>query len=103
MYLPTLRALFALDARDAAAAIQSLQTASRFDLARGGIGFNAHFGVLYPIYVRGLAYLAAQQPAQAAAEFQRIVDHRSIVLVDPVDALGAAAAGESARALGRHR
>ena len=39
------------------------------------------------IYVRGLAYLAAQQPAEAAAEFQRIVDHRSIVLVDPIDAL----------------
>ena len=86
MYLPTLRALFALDARDAAAAIQSLQTASRFDLAMGGIGFNGYFGKLYPIYVRGLAYLAAQQPAEAAAEFQRIVDHRSIVLVDPIDA-----------------
>jgi eukaryotic-like serine/threonine-protein kinase len=86
MYLPTLRALFALDARDAAAAIQSLQTASRFDLAIGGIGFNGYFGKLYPIYVRGLAYLAAQQPVEAAAEFQRIVDHRSIVLVDPIDA-----------------
>ena len=86
MYLPALRALFALDARDPAAAIQSLQTASRFDLALGGIGFNAYFGKLYPIYVRGLAYLAAQQPAEAAAEFQRIVDHRSIVLVDPIDA-----------------
>ena len=86
MYLPTLRALFALDARDAAAAIQSLQTASRFDLALGGIGFNGYFGKLYPIYVRGLAYLAAQQPVEAAAEFQRIVDHRSIVLVDPIDA-----------------
>jgi hypothetical protein len=80
MYLPTLRALFALDARDAAAAIQLLQVASRFDLAIGGIGFNGYFGKLYPIYVRGLAYLAA-------AEFQRIVDHRSIVLVDPIDAL----------------
>ena len=43
------------------------------------------FGKLYPIYVRGLAYLAAQQPVEAAAEFQRIVDHRSIVLVDPID------------------
>jgi tetratricopeptide (TPR) repeat protein len=86
MYLPTLRALFALDARDAATAIQSLQTASRFDLATGGIGFNGYFGKLYPIYVRGLAYLAAQQPVEAAAEFQRIVDHRSIVLVDPIDA-----------------
>lgn len=50
-------------------------------------GFNAYFGKLYPIYVRGLAYLAAQQPVEAAAEFQRIVDHRSIVLVDPIDAL----------------
>jgi serine/threonine protein kinase/tetratricopeptide (TPR) repeat protein len=86
MYLPTLRALFALNARDAAGAIQSLQTASRFDLAIGGIGFNGHFGKLYPIYVRGLACLAAQQPVEAAAEFQRIVDHRSIVLVDPIDA-----------------
>ena len=86
MYLPTLQALFALDAGDAAAAIQSLQTASRFDLAMGGIGFNGYFGKLYPIYVRGLAYLAAQQPVEAVAEFQRIVDHRSIVLVDPIDA-----------------
>jgi predicted nucleic acid-binding protein len=76
-----------LNVPDASAAIQSVQTASRFDLARGGIGFNAHFGVLYPIYVRGQAYLGANQPAQAAAEFQRIVDNRSIVLVDPVDAM----------------
>ena len=74
-------------AGDAAAAIQSLQAASRFDLATGGIGFNGHFGKLYPIYVRGLAYLAAHQPAEAAAEFQRLIDHRSIVLVDPVDAM----------------
>jgi tetratricopeptide (TPR) repeat protein len=87
MYLPTLRALYALNARDVTAAIQSLQTASRFDLAMGGIGFKGYFGKLYPIYVRGLAYLAAQQPVEATAEFQRIVDHRSIVLVDPVDPL----------------
>ena len=69
------------------AAIRSLQAASRSDLAMGNIGFSAYFGKLYPIYVRGLAYLAAKQPAEAAAEFQRIVDHRSIVLVDPIDAL----------------
>ena len=74
MYLPTLLP-FALDAHDAAAAIQSLQTASRFDLAMGGIGFNGFFGKLYPIYVRGLVYLAAQQPVEAVAEFRRIVDH----------------------------
>jgi serine/threonine protein kinase/tetratricopeptide (TPR) repeat protein len=87
MYLPTLRALFALNARDPAAAIQALQIASRYDLALGGAGFIGRFGGLYSIYVRGLAYLAARQPGEAAAEFQRIVDHRSITLVDPMDAM----------------
>ena len=87
MYLPTLRALFSLNTHDPAAAIQALQTASRYDLALGGVGFIGRFGGLYPIYVRGLASLAARQPAEAAPEFQRILDHRSIVLVDPMDAM----------------
>ena len=87
MYLPTLRALFSLNTHDPAAAIQALQIASRYDLALGRIGFIGRFGGLYPIYVRGQAYLAARQPAAAAAEFQRILDHRSIVLVDPMDAM----------------
>ena len=87
MYLPTLRALFALNTHDPAAAIQALQVASRYDLHTGGVGFIQRVGALYPIYVRGVAYLAARQPSEAAAEFQRIVDHRSIVLVDPVDAM----------------
>ncbi len=98
MYLPTLRALFSLNTPtpDAAAAIHALQTASRYDLALGRVGFVGRFGGLYPIYVRGLAYLAARQPAQAAAEFQRILNHRSIVLVDP---MGAMARLQLARAL----
>jgi len=96
MYLPTLRALFSLSGGDAAAAIQSLQTASRFDLAMGGLGFYGFFGALYPTYVRGQAYLAAHQAAAAVAEFQRILDHRSIVLVDP---MGAMARLQLARAL----
>jgi tetratricopeptide (TPR) repeat protein len=87
MYLPTLRALFALKTDDAPAAIQFLQAASRYDLALGGVGFIGRFGGLYPIYVRGLAYVAAGRLAEAVGEFQRIVDHRSIVLVDPLDAM----------------
>jgi tetratricopeptide (TPR) repeat protein/predicted Ser/Thr protein kinase len=89
MYLPTLRALFALNTPtpDAAAAMQTLQTASRYDLALGRVGFIGRFGGLYPIYVRGLAHLAAARPNDAAAEFQRILDHRSMVLVDPMDTL----------------
>jgi eukaryotic-like serine/threonine-protein kinase len=87
LYLPTLRALFSLNTHDPASAVQALQTASRYDLALGGVGFIGRFGGLYSIYVRGLAYLAARQPAAAAGEFQRILDHRSIVLVDPMDAM----------------
>jgi Flp pilus assembly protein TadD len=89
MYLPALRALFSLNTPtpDAAAAIQALQPASRYDLALGRIGFVGRFGGLYPIYVRGLAYLAARQPAEAVGEFQRILDHRNVVLVDPMDAM----------------
>jgi eukaryotic-like serine/threonine-protein kinase len=87
LYLPTLRALFSLNAHDPAAAIQALETASRYDLALGAVGFIGRFGGLYPIYVRGQAYLAARQPAEAVGEFQRILDHRSLVLVDPMDAM----------------
>ena len=46
-------------------------------------------------------YLAANQPAQAAAEFQRILDHRSIVLVDPVDAMACLQLGERSRSRAR--
>jgi serine/threonine protein kinase/tetratricopeptide (TPR) repeat protein len=105
MYLPTLRALFAMNAHDPAAAIQALQVASRYDLHTSGVGFIGRFGALYPIYVRGMAYLASRQPAEAAGEFQRIVDHRSIVLVDPMDAMARlqlaralALSGETAKA-----
>ena len=42
---------------------------------------------LYPVYVRGEAYLAAHQAGQAAAEFQKILDHRGIVWNSPIGAL----------------
>jgi ATP/maltotriose-dependent transcriptional regulator MalT len=34
---------------------------------------------LYPIYIRGEAYLAQKQGSAAAAEFQKILDHRGLV------------------------
>ena len=98
IYLPLLRALFLLNAGDGEAAVQALQITSRYDLAPGSLSFIGRYGGLYSIYVRGLAYLAARQPAEAAAEFQRILDHRGITLVDPVDAL---ARLQLARALAR--
>ena len=37
--------------------------------------------------MRGEAYLALHQGAQAAAEFRKIIDHRGIVVSDPIGAL----------------
>jgi eukaryotic-like serine/threonine-protein kinase len=45
-----------------------------------------YFG-LYPVYVRGEAYLAAQQPSFAAAEFEKILQHRGVVFNEPIGAL----------------
>ena len=42
---------------------------------------------LYPVYVRGEAYLAAHRGSEAAKEFQKILDHRGIVLNEPIGAL----------------
>jgi tetratricopeptide (TPR) repeat protein len=86
-YLPTLRALFALAHRDSSSALERLQVALPYDLATPGTTHVANFGGLYSSYLRGLAYLAAQRVPEAAAEFQRILDHPGIVFADPIGAL----------------
>lgn len=86
-YLPTLRALFALAHEAPSDAIERLQTAHPYDLAMPGTAFFAKFGGLYPAYVRGQAYLEAGRGREAAAEFQKVLDHRGIVLADPIGAL----------------
>ena len=86
-YLPTLRALLALCDQEPSVAIERLQTAIPYDLAMPGTVFFAKFGGLYPAYVRGQAYLQAGRGREAAAEFQKVLDHRGIVLADPIGAL----------------
>jgi hypothetical protein len=54
-----------------------LQAASTIEL--GSILFLANLSCLYPTYIRGEAYLAAGQGKEAAAEFQKILDHSGIV------------------------
>ncbi len=85
-YLPALRALNALNRGDAAKALELTQAAAPYDLAVPGTAFftGAFFGALYPVYVRGLAYAQLRRPAEAAAEFQTILDHPGLVLNDPI-------------------
>jgi serine/threonine protein kinase/tetratricopeptide (TPR) repeat protein len=85
-YLPTLRAKLAVGKGNASEALETLRAALPYDLGRttySSYGWTS----LYPVYVRGEAYLAANQGTEAAAEFLKILDHRGIVLNSPIGAL----------------
>jgi hypothetical protein len=88
-YLPVLRALEALNQGDAAKALEITQVTTPYDLAVPGTAFysGSFFGALYPVYVRGLAYSRLGRHREAAAEFQKILDHPGIVLNDPIGPL----------------
>jgi DNA-binding winged helix-turn-helix (wHTH) protein/Tfp pilus assembly protein PilF len=82
-YLPVIRARIALNQGNPAKAVELLQTAGPYELGASRL----LFGALYPIYIRGEAKLAAHQGAEAAIEFQKILDHRGVVGSDPIGAL----------------
>ena len=69
LWLPAIRAQLALDRKNPAFALNALQDASPLEL--GQIQFVINFSCLYPVYVRGEAYLAAEQGRAAATEFFR--------------------------------
>ena len=45
------------------------------------------FQSLYPVYVRGEAYLASKQGQAAVAEFKKVVDHYGVVQNEPIGTL----------------
>jgi len=80
-YLPTIRAQLALNRNDSSKAVENLQVAGAYEL---GSVVNS---TLYPVYVRGEAYLAARHGNEAAVEFQRIIERRAIVINEPIGRL----------------
>ena len=81
-WLPTIRAAVALERKDPNRAVELLKETSAIEL--GDTGGPV---MLAPVYVRGEACLAAHQGSEAAAEFQKILDHRGVVLNEPIGAL----------------
>ena len=77
LWLPAIRAQLALNKKNPASALDALQAAQAIEL--GQIQFVNNISCLYHVYVRGEAYLAAGQAKEAAAEFQKILDHSGIV------------------------
>jgi eukaryotic-like serine/threonine-protein kinase len=85
-YLPSVRGRLALNKGDASGAISSLAAAAPYELgATKAIDLN--WTAMFPVFVRGEAYLAARRGGEAAAEFQKILDHRGLVLNQPIGAL----------------
>jgi serine/threonine protein kinase/tetratricopeptide (TPR) repeat protein len=84
-YLPTIRAQLAANNHDSSKAIEALSIAIPFEF--GQPGDAAFTPSLYAVYVRGEACLAAHKGNEAAAEFQKILDHRGVVTNEPIAAL----------------
>jgi eukaryotic-like serine/threonine-protein kinase len=84
-YLPTIRAVLELNRNNLSGAIEATHAAAPYEL---GVPVGTEYSqALYPIYVRGGAYLRSRRGSEAAVEFQKILDHRGIVLNEPIGAL----------------
>jgi serine/threonine protein kinase/tetratricopeptide (TPR) repeat protein len=84
-WVPIIRAAGELNRGNPSKAIEVLRGAVPYEL---GYEFDQlQRGMMYPVYFRGQAYLLANNGTEAAAEFQRILDHRGIVLNFPLGAL----------------
>jgi len=100
VFLPIIQAQLELSRKDSVKALEALRTTVPYELAFG----------LYPLYLRGEAHLTAHQGREAAAEFQKVLDHRGAVGNEPIGALahlGLARAyllqGESTKALAAYK
>jgi eukaryotic-like serine/threonine-protein kinase len=89
-YLPTIRASIFLAQNAASKAVEELQVASPYEFGTLPAGLS-----LMPVYIRAQAYLAAHDGRAAAAEFQKILDHRGVVVTGVIGALAHFALGRA--------
>src|SRR5271157_2398318 len=85
-YVPTLRAKLVLNKGNPTEAIESLRAAAQYELGQT-TGSKVGWTALYPVFVRGEAYLAEHQSSEAIAEFEKILNHRGTVVNEPIGAL----------------
>ena len=83
-WLPTIRASIEINRNRPAKAIEVLEVATPYELGLSNLEFGALF---YPPYVRGQAYLVLGEGRKAALEFQKFLDHRSLLVNNSLFAL----------------
>jgi eukaryotic-like serine/threonine-protein kinase len=91
-WLPATRAAIEMNEKNSAKAVMVLQNAIAYEFSQAQ---PFQLGMLYPVYLRGQAYLLGRQGKEAAAEFQKIIDHRGIVLNFPLGALARVGLGRA--------
>jgi eukaryotic-like serine/threonine-protein kinase len=82
-WIPAIHAIMEVNRHNPAKAVELLRAAQPYELGNP----SPTVGPLSPVYFRGYALLAAGQAKEAAAEFQKILDHRGIVQNSPLGAL----------------
>ena len=85
-WLPTIRAAVEINRNNPSKAVQILEAAAPYELGTP-VPQLEFGGMLYPVYLRGQAYLLLHQGSAAATEFQKFVDHRSLMISSPLGAL----------------
>ena len=88
----SIRAALDLNRNDAIDAIKRLQEAAKVELSTE---FWFAGSMMYPVYIRGVAYLAQHQANEAATEFQKFMDHRGLIANCPLAALAHLQLGRS--------
>jgi serine/threonine protein kinase len=83
-YLPMIHAAVAIKSGDYSHAVEALTASQPYELGQTNSAFTF---ALYPVYLRGEAYLSAKQGIAAATEFQKILDHVGVVGNQPVGSL----------------
>jgi serine/threonine protein kinase/tetratricopeptide (TPR) repeat protein len=87
-YVPVLRGLASHGKGEFAEGVARLESTRSYEFAVNGLNFPyLVLGGLHSAYARGAAFLALHQYPQAVAEFQKILDHRGIVGLDPIGGL----------------
>jgi tetratricopeptide (TPR) repeat protein len=85
-WLPTIRAAIEIHRKNPSKSISILEPTVTYELGEPSPLLQAG-GSLYPVYLRAQSYLFLQRGHEAANEFQKILDHGSILVNCPLSAL----------------
>jgi eukaryotic-like serine/threonine-protein kinase len=93
-WLPAVQASIEMTRKNPAKALEDLRATAEYELGTPLPQFEVG-GSLYPVYIRGQVYLSLHQGKEAAAEFQKLLDQRGVVVNCPLGALARLQLGRS--------